>query len=323
MLRLPGGRWLAAYTVSRNPGYRKDPRGGYELEIAESRDGCRTWKRISLLSDPGRDLDNAALLRLPDGALLLAGRSVRWQESYRLPVYRSADGGRTWKKLSTIDANEGRPGALGKPDKGVYEPHFHFLDDGRLAVMYANEKHVTDDVSYSQIISEKISADGGRTWGREIWVAYTPGHSASRPGMPVWTRMKDGRYIVVYEVCGPEQCNVYYKASRDGITWPVGLGTSIPGQTGGPYILSLDDGRLVVTSNRGNISVSNDFGRSWHTAARPWQPKKDYAADWTQTIWSSLYQTGRDEIGIVTTVRREAGGHNIRLRLGKLSKPGK
>ncbi|MBF9254615.1 exo-alpha-sialidase [Pontibacter sp. 172403-2] len=310
MLKLDNGSWLAAYTVSRNNGYLNDPNGGLELEVSVSNDTGRHWQKLSVLSDEGRDLDNAQLIQLPDKSILLACRSVRWQESYRLPVYRSTDGGRTWAKLSTIDSNEGKPGELGKPDKGAYEPHFYFLDDGRLSVMYANEKHVTDSVSYSQIISQKTSPDYGKTWGKEVWVAYEPGHGTSRPGMPVWTKMKNGKYIAVYEICGPEKCNIYYKTSADGITWPVGLGIIIPDQLGGPYILSVDDGRLVVTSNQSNISISDDYGQSWHKTAPAWD----------NTLWSALYQTGPDEIGIINSVRRSEGGHNIQVRFGKISR---
>lgn len=319
MIKLDNGKWLAAYTVSRNAGYKEDPEGGFAIEIAESTDNGRHWNPISLVSEPGRDVDNAAFIQLPDHSILLGCRSVRWQESYRLPVYRSTDNGYSWKKISVIDANEGQPGELGHPDKGIYEPHFYFLEDGRLAVMYANEKHVTDTPSYSQIISEKISPDFGQSWGKEIWVAYEPGHHASRPGMPVWTKMRNGKYIVVYEICGPEKCNIYYKTSKDGIHLPVGLGTRIPHQSGAPYILSLKDGTLVLTSNRGNISISEDFGKHWHTTARPWHPKKSYEEDWTQTIWSSLYQTGRDKIGIISTVQREGGGHDILMRFGEIN----
>lgn len=320
MLELSNGTWLAAYTVSRNKGYQKDPKGGYELEIVESKDNGRNWKTIGLISDKGRDLDNAQLIELPDKTVLLACRSVRWQESYQLPVYRSTDKGKSWTKISTIDANEGKPGELGNPDKGVYEPHFSLLEDGRLAVMYANEKHVTGTPSYSQIISQKISADGGKTWGKEIWVAYEPGHNASRPGMPVWTKMKNGKYIIVYEVCGPEGCNIYSKISNNGINWPEGLGTLVPDQTGGPYILSLMDGTLLLTSNKGNISISEDYGIHWYTTERAWNPKKSFDEDWTQTIWSALYQIGPDEVCAVTSLRRDEGGHNIQARFGKITK---
>lgn len=309
LLPLKGKTWLAGYTISRNNGYAKDPKGGLELEVARSDDNGRSWKAISTISDPGRDLDNAQLIQLPDGSILLSCRSVRWQESYRLYVYRSTDKGQSWTMLSTIDANEGKPGELGKPDKGIYEPHFYFLADGRLSVMYANEKHVTENPSYSQIISQKISTDFGKTWGPEIWVAHTPGNAASRPGMPVWTRMKNGEYIVVYEVCGPEHCDIYFKTSPDGYNWPVGLGTRIPGQLGGPYVLSLPDGRLVVTSNKSNISISDDYGKHWHSTN----------AAWNRTLWPSIYQSGKKEIMVVNSASRPEGGHAIKIRIGQIN----
>ncbi|WEK38115.1 MAG: sialidase family protein [Candidatus Pseudobacter hemicellulosilyticus] len=310
LLPLKGKTWLAGYTVSRNNGYAKDPAGGLELEVAQSDDNGKSWKPVATLSDPGRDLDNAQLIALPDKSILLSCRSVRWQESYRIYVYRSTDNGRSWTKLSTIDANEGQPGELGKPDKGVYEPHFYMLDDGRLSVMYASEVHVTEDPSYSQIISQKISPDFGKTWGPEIWVAHEPGHPASRPGMPVWTKMKNGEYIVVYEICGPEKCAVYYKTSPDGTNWPVGLGTPIPEQLAGPYILSLADGRLVVTSNNSNISISEDYGKTWHTTNTAWD----------KTLWPSVYENNKKEILVVNSAARKEGGHAIKIRKGKISK---
>ncbi|WP_420149460.1 sialidase family protein [Spirosoma sp.] len=310
MVRLKNGNWLSAYTISRNNGYRNDPKGGLELQVSESIDNGKTWKNIAILTDSGRDLDNAQLCQLPNGNVLLACRSVRWQESYRLPVYQSTDNGKTWNKRSMIDAAEGTPGSLGKPDKGIYEPHMGFLADGRLSVMYANEKHVTENPSYSQIISQKISTDLGASWGPEIWVAYELGHDASRPGMPVWDRLKDGRYMVVYEICGPEKCNVYYKISADGVQWPVGLGTLIPDQLGGPYLLSMTDGRLVVSSNSSHISVSSDSGKSWQRITDAW-PKM---------LWSSLYEPAPNQIIVMNSVERSGGGHNVQIRFGQLSR---
>jgi hypothetical protein len=320
MLHLGTSSWLAGYTV---PAFTKDSlrRVRLQLEIARSDDNGRSWKKISAISDTGRDLDNTQLMRLKDGSILLACRSLRIHESYWLPVYRSIDNGLSWKMLSIIDRNEGKPGELGKPDKGLYEPHLYLLDNGKVAVVYANEKHVTDSIPYSQIISGKISSDEGKTWGNEIWVVYQPDRNSSRPGMSVCTRMKNDKYIVVYEVCGPEKCNVYYKVSMDGVTWPIGLGTMIPDQLGGPYILSLNDGRLVVTSNQGNFSISEDYGLTWHTTNRAWQHNKPFSQDWTQTIWSSLFQTGNNEVAAMSSVQRVEGGHNVQIRFGTIKRP--
>lgn len=307
MLHLKNGNWLAAYTISRNNGYQRDPKGGLELQVSQSTDNGQTWRDIAILTDPGRDLDNAQLCQLPNGHVLLACRSVRWQESYRLPVYESKNTGHSWRVKSTIDVAEGKPGSLGKPDKGIYEPHMVLLADGRLSVMYANEKHVAGTPSYSQIISQKISTNLGATWGPEIWVAYQREHNASRPGMPVWTRMKNGQYMVVYEICGPEKCNVYYKISSDGVQWPVGLGTQIPDQLGGPYLLSMTDGRLVVSSNSSHISISDDEGHSWQRVADAWP----------NSLWSSLYQFGDRQLMVMNSVTRAEGGHNVQLRPGQ------
>jgi len=307
LLQLKDGTWLAGYTISTNKGYVKDSTGGLQLQISASKDGGKHWTVLSSIKDEGRDLDNAQLIQLKDGTILLACRSVRWFESYHLPVYKSTDNGKSWQYLSTIDSNEGKPGELGHPDKGIYEPHMYLLDDGRLSVMYANEKHVSETPSYSQIIAQKTSGDGGKTWGKENWVAYEEGHNASRPGMPVWTKMKNGGYILVYEICGPEKCNIYFKKSKNGINWPAGLGTRIPDQLGGPFILSLPNGNLLVTSNSSNISLSKDYGAHWQTINHAFP----------QSLWPAMYVVGKNEVGVVSAEKRLSGGNSVLMRFGK------
>lgn len=312
LTKLSDGTWLCALTIYDNNGYaHMSSWGGTRLQVFKSTDNCRTWKLISTISDNNRDLDNAQIVQLPNGELRLAARSVRWQESYRIYIYKSTDGGVTWPYLSTLDANEGTAGSLGNPDKGIYEPHFQILNDGSLACFYANEKHVTENPSYSQIISEKISNDGGATWGKEIWVAWD-NNSAGRPGMPVVTKMANGNYIVVFEVVGTQDANVFCKTSSDGKTWASGIGSQIPNQKAGPYITSLSDGRLMVTSCTNNLSFSLDYGASWYTNdEQPWT--FGYNLD-----WSSVYQTGANEIAAVTSVPRTEGGHNVQIKFASI-----
>jgi hypothetical protein len=321
LTKLSNGDWIVVYTIYDNNGYTKDPQGGNVLELAVSSDNARTWNVIGSLADQGRDLDNGQIIQLADGSLLMGLRSVRWQESYRLEVYKSTDLGRSWSYLSLIDANEGQPGELGNPDKGVYETHFFLLGNGDLGVMYASEKYVTAEPSYSQILSQKISKDGGATWGAEIRVSWDESNGKSRPGMPVWTRMANGKYIVVLEVCGTDQCNVYYKTSDDGITWTEGLGTRIPDQKGGAYVETLDDGTVLVTSNSHELSFSHDFGETWHTNEEaPWGSWSIY-----ENVWPSVYQTGPDEVAVITSIARAQPGevslgHNIQIKFGKVGK---
>ncbi|MEK0316782.1 sialidase family protein [Cohnella sp. 56] len=314
MTKLSDKEWIMVYTVYRNQGYFADEKGGTSLEVAISQNKGRSWKAVSVIGEPGRDMDNGQIVKLKNGDLLLAGRSVRWQESYRLPVYKSTDKGRTWKKLSEIDANEGTPGSLGDPDKGVYEPYFQLLDKGELAVFYANEKHVTETPVYSQTISEKISKDNGKTWGEEIFVAWTPDDPAARPGMPIASRLKNGKYVVAFEVCGTYNCNIFVKSSDDGVNWEPGIGTQVPVQSGGPYIAAMKDGSLLLTSNSNEVSMSIDDGASWElNPIAPWN------GTFPQYLWASLYQTGTDEVAAVNSIPRDAGGHRVEIRFGKIS----
>ncbi len=299
-VKMSNGNWLVVNTTFAAQA---------SLRVSVSYDNLRSYTVLSTLSEAGRDLDNGQLLQLPNGDILLACRSVIWQQSYRLDVYKSTNLGQSWTKISTIDSNEGAPGALGNPDKGVYEPHMDFLADGRVAIYYANEKHVTGSPAYSQIISEKISSDGGYTWGNEIWVAWDHNNPSLRPGMPVWTRMADGRYIVVFEVMGLGG-EIHCKISNDGYTWSEGNGTTIiPNQAGGPFVLKLSDGTLAVTSNMGNLSFSDDNGATWYqNGLSPWPA--------TNNGWSSLYQTGPDEIACIADAGVGGGESSVQVKFG-------
>lgn len=302
MVELPNGHWLSVFTTNNTTV------DGLDLVVSRSTDHGRTWTAIAMISDAGRQLDNGQMQVMPDGSILLACRSVIWGTSFRLPVYRSTDQGERWTYLSTIDLHEGAEGTL--EAQGMYEPHLQILVDGRLAVMYANESHVTGSPAYSQIISEKISTDGGATWGREIYVAWDPAEPAARPGMSVWTKMLDGRYILAYEVCGTRGCDIYYKFSNDGYTWAQGLGNHLPGQSGAPYVISMSTGRLYLTSNNGALSYSNNYGATWATGTNPWG-----TAAWPDLRWSSLYETGLNELAAITTLTKDTGsGGDTRIK---------
>jgi hypothetical protein len=91
-----------------------------------------SWNLVSEVEEPGRFMDNGELIQLPGGEILLTGRSLIEGQSYRLPVYRSLDDGKSWTVFGNIDSNEGSPGTL--KQRGLWEPHFFRLNDGRLAV---------------------------------------------------------------------------------------------------------------------------------------------------------------------------------------------
>jgi len=302
MTRLNDGRWLGVSTLYPHP--------NSILQLELSVDGARTWTPLTTVAEPGRNLDNGEVIPLPNGDILLTGRSVvdgpGLPRSYHLPVYRSTDGGKTWVFLSQVDTSEPPPAQARHPSVGLWEPHFFLLPDGKLACAYANEKPAAETPAYSQIVSEKVSPDGGATWGKEIVLAAQPGGGGLRPGMPVLARMKNGQYIAVYEVVGVGNADVYFKTSRDGMTWPPGIGVRIPCQHAGPWVTSLADGRLVVSSCENQISTSDDGGATWLLATPPAWPVGHVLT------WPAIYQTAPDTLAAMNTY------HGVGIRWGKI-----
>ena len=302
MTQLKDGRWLGVSTLF--------PRPNSILQLEVSADGARTWTPLTTVAESGRSLDNGEVIQLPGGNLRLTGRSVvdgpGLPRSYHLPVYGSKDGGRTWTFLSQVDTSEPPPTQARRPSVGLWEPHFFFLPGGQLACAYANEKRAVATPAYSQIVSEKVSPDGGATWGQEIVLAAQVGGGGLRPGMPVLARLKNGQYIAVYEVVGVGNADVYFKTSRDGVSWPPGLGVRIPCQHAGPWVTALADGRLVVTSCENQISTSDDDGATWLLATPPAWPLGHVLT------WPAVYQTGPDTLAAMNTY------HGVGIRWGRL-----
>ena len=301
MVKLADSTWLAVTTVF-------PPRLTSQLEFVSSTDNCRAWKSVSKLVEQNRKLDNGQLVQLRDGSILVAMRSLVEGASYRLVVYRSSNGGRSWRYLSTIDANEN---PRGRSNRGLWEPHLNLLSDGRLAAMYANERHADDKPSYNQVISQRVSNDHGATWNAETRVVEEPGGGLLRPGMPVWTRMANGKWIVVFELVN-RNADVNYKVSEDGMTWPAGLGARIAEQHCGPYVIALTDGRLLVTSCQNEVSVSDDYGATWRRIdPSPWTFGYSFS-------WASIYQISSNEIAVMAAVPRQDKKSGVVLRFGTL-----
>lgn len=204
------------------------------IPLWESRDEGVHWRFLTNVTDQSHGGDAHWQLRwqpnlvelpratadLPAGTLLLSANATRNDERGRvhvedLQMYASVDGGRTWRYRSSIVRGGGRP--EDKDNKGVWEPNVHLLDDGRLVAYYSSEQHKAE--GYNQLLAHKVSSDGGRSWGAEVWDVAIPG-GVQRPGMAIVTRLGDGRYAMTYEnIDGPRNGQVFIKFSRDGLDW--------------------------------------------------------------------------------------------------------
>lgn len=182
---------------------------------------------------------------LPAGTLLCAGDAVTIEKNAKkvsdagdgglwktsLDLYYSVDGGLTWKFHSTI-ATGGR-NIMGYDP--VWEPFFVF-NNGRLICYYSDERIPNG----KQKLVYSLNRGTGNGWESPVDILDYNGNG--RPGMPILAQLTNGKWILVSEI--PTR----YKISDDLLNWePVNtFGLEWGAGGGSPYVLALQDGRIVV-----------------------------------------------------------------------------
>jgi hypothetical protein len=307
------GRTLMVFEIAGDP----------TLPLYESRDEGDSWTLTDRIADqthggsPNWSLHWQPHLSelsrdsgdLPAGTVLLAANAIERNADKRITaqdmqLYASADGGRTWQYRSSIVKGSGQPSD--RLNGGVWEPYIVVLDDGRMVAFYSSERHKR--AGFNQLIAHKVSEDGGRTWGEEVFDVALPG-GVDRPGMAVVQRLPNREYAMVYETidntAAPNSGQVHIKFSRDGLEWNaadpgVGLATLSGGWPSAcPMIQWLPgetrDGVLIVAAQRAGGGADpgartlyrNDTGGRgpwWETVAPVQKRTGNIHAGWTQVI---------------------------------------
>jgi hypothetical protein len=254
--------------------------------IYRSTDQGATWETVTLIEDPyhpGMRTTFAPCLfelpmqvgEMPAGTLILGSNTVNndWNEGY-VVLYRSFDGGLTWEGFSVVAGGKAANGQF-----GVWEPNFVCTDDGTLICFYSDDF----DTTCSQTIVYKSSTDG-INWSDQVSVVRLTSQTGLRPGMPVVTRLSDGRYLMVYEIVGLSGNPLYCKYTDNPLDWgnTNDMGTLI--RSGRKSLAATpwcaftnsvgEQGMLVLTGWRmasgtsttgSDIFVSFDSGESWTT----------------------------------------------------------
>lgn len=212
--------------------------------IYRSADNGTSWEFVSfvqgLRGQPALYELPRQMGEFPAGTLLASGLSTTApQGKSRLDVHFSRDGGKTWQFLSTII--EGVPSPYDPGQRSfvtkmtpVWEPYLYHDSKGRLVAYYSDERYKND--GYNQLLAHRVSEDGGRTWGPEVFdVAIADG--LVRAGMSVVTQnTRTGKYFMIYEMVGlpgyqiePRSNPVHFRTSDDGNNFgnPADRGTLI------------------------------------------------------------------------------------------------
>ena len=220
-------------------------------------------------------------------------------QSYEIKVYQSIDMGNSFQYKSQIDWDQ----HLG----GVDEPFLYTMPDGTILGFYTNEQHRFENPPYSQILSERVSHDGGTTWGPEIWAISQPGDA--RPGEANIVPLAGNVLALFYEMCGSENCVGHVSYSNDGVTWP-GIGPVVPDTFQDLQAVGLQSGLIVATSNFRDIVITTDYTNSWiDTHVHPF----------AFGSWPALYQTAPNEIAFVMTGAGDQGQAGEYIQFGTIN----
>ena len=283
------------------------------VPIMQSTDGGVTWEPYGKIEDT----QNGYGIRfqpvmfelpqqcgdLPAGTIVFAGNSVPLDfTSTELSFYISRDHAKTWEFRSSI-VKGGPPVEQNFDALGPARQPPPYLDTyGRIAVAFTDERPHTDP-RFNQTLAVIASDDGGKTWSEPKYTVKIPDRTL-RPGMPIVTRMGNGKYIMVYEIVGYPECDIYYKLSDDGWDWGDDAlqGTRVETKDGlflgsMPYVIWVpqggENGTVIVTAKREGEHIGMRDPGYYHVnynyGVGPWERVPmliTYNTDTLQAGWS-------------------------------------
>ncbi len=281
--------------------------------VRRSLDQGQTWTKSEVASfADGYNCANVDFFELPNHDIMCCYRAIGnfsdTKNIRKLCFSVSSDGGETWNEGGEIVNNYELGAALGydedavtktmtsNSDIGFYEPYVDFINNIP-TVMYADDFTPmllkTDGESLSlnnnmqRLMSQTFDIKN-MAWSKERTIIMdgmvnkSPSGSGlapriSRDGMPVYARMNDGTYVMVFEgtyrdneyqmLTGEDQLEenhpfeIVFSYSKDGVNWsnPVEIYTphNHRSKSSAPYICVTDDDRLIVSFQTDEDAVNS------------------------------------------------------------------
>jgi hypothetical protein len=214
-----GNGWIVASSMNQIFISKDDGKKFAHLGEVPTKEGHRFRCCETLFELPRAigDLEAGTLLfaatYLDEGAtkaLSNAPASPTFPGVFAIDVYSSTDHGQHWSYLSTPVSGAGEKGA-----GGLWEPEFLVSHSGALVMLWSDETYLC----CSQKLM-KVRTSDGHVWKDTSDVVATT-NPIDRPGMIVTRELPTGMFFAIYEMCGSQHCDAYYRKSNDG--WNFGL----------------------------------------------------------------------------------------------------
>lgn len=278
--RLPDGRLLTTFRYATYPEKIKHIEVDARIVGSISKDGGLSWSEPELIYDSEACQNDPSIAVLADGRLLMTffewvGRSKEYVESHKPSRAIRVDRGQ-WGDYADLDGVSvlwGKADPLSwekKPEHLIGTPMMHRATSASvlqtkkgtlLMPLYGSSKG--DPASRAYLLR---SADGGKTWGKEILMAADP---ANKVGMfePSFVQTKEGDIVTTIRTSNANDHLYVARSADDGLTWSPVEKTSIVGHP--TDMLLLPDGRILMVYGYRHepfgvrACTSNDGGKTW------------------------------------------------------------
>ncbi len=175
---------------------------GYGDGVYKSEDGGASWTNVGLKAS--EHIGTIAIDPRDTDVVYVAAYGPLWSPGGDRGVYKTADGGKTWAAVLTVDENT-----------GFSEVHLDPNDPDTLyAAAHQRRRHVFTQISGGPGSAVYKSTDAGKTW-RKI-VAGLPGGDLGRIGLALSPVAPNLLYAIVE---AQEERGGFYRSRDGGASW--------------------------------------------------------------------------------------------------------
>jgi photosystem II stability/assembly factor-like uncharacterized protein len=247
---------------------------GYGDGIYRSEDGGKSWKNMGLRSSE----HIARILFDPrdSNTLYVAAQGPLWAPGGDRGLFKTIDGGKTWKKVLDISENTGVTDVVMDPR----DP------DVLIAASYQRRRHVWTLINGGPECAIHKTTDGGKTW-RKLTKGL-PGGELGRIGLAISASDPDYVYAVIE---AREEGGIYRSTDR-GESWEKRNPFNEQAQYYATlYVDPKDRERIYVMHVR--VRVSDDGGKTLGTLRQRWNHVDNHAL-WIDPASTDHYILGCD-----------------------------
>ncbi len=248
---------------------------GYGDGVYKSEDGGASWTNVGLKAS--EHIGMIAIDPRATDVVYVAAYGPLWSAGGDRGLYKTADGGKTWAPVLTVDEHT-----------GVSEVH---LDPRNPDVLYATahqrRRHVFTQISGGPGSAVYKSTDAGKTW-RKI-VAGLPGGDLGRIGLALSPVVPNLVYAIVE---AQEDRGGFYRSVDGGASWERRSGYTSSGNYYQELVCDPKDKDRVYSMDV-FLQVTDDGGATWKALgdeSKHW----DSHALWIDPANTDYYLNGND-----------------------------